>query len=50
MKHVALPDPLVTNICWGGKAMKTAYITMSGTGKLVAMGWPKPGLRLNYNL
>jgi gluconolactonase len=49
VKHTPIPDPLVTNICWGGKAMKTAYITASGTGKLVAMDWPKPGLCLNYN-
>jgi gluconolactonase len=49
VKHTPLPDPLVTNICWGGKNMKTAYITASGTGKLIAMNWPKPGLRLNYN-
>lgn len=49
VKHVPLPDPLVTNICWGGRNMKTAYITLSGTGKLIAATWPKPGLRLNYN-
>jgi gluconolactonase len=49
VKHIPIPDPLVTNICWGGKGMKTAYITASGTGKLIAMDWPKPGLRLNYN-
>ncbi|MBV8800054.1 MAG: SMP-30/gluconolactonase/LRE family protein [Alphaproteobacteria bacterium] len=49
VKHTSLPDPLITNICWGGKNMKTAYITMSGTGKLIAMDWPKPGLRLNYS-
>ncbi|MGH6871800.1 MAG: SMP-30/gluconolactonase/LRE family protein [Rhizomicrobium sp.] len=47
--HWAYGDPLVTNICWGGKDMKTAYITASGTGKLLAVDWPKPGLRLNYN-
>ncbi|HEX3809741.1 MAG TPA: SMP-30/gluconolactonase/LRE family protein [Rhizomicrobium sp.] len=49
VKHTPLPDPLVTNICWGGKNMKTAYITSSGTGRLLAMDWPKAGLRLNYN-
>ena len=49
VKHTPIPDPLVTNICWGGKNLKTAYITASGTGKLLAMDWPKPGLRLNYN-
>ncbi|HEY1613426.1 MAG TPA: SMP-30/gluconolactonase/LRE family protein [Rhizomicrobium sp.] len=49
VKHFAISDPLVTNICWGGKAMKTAYITASGTGKLLAVDWPKPGLKLAYN-
>ena len=49
VKHTPIPDPIVTNICWGGKNMKTAYITASGTGKLYAMEWPKAGLRLNYN-
>ena len=49
VKHTPLPDPLITNICWGGKNMRTAYITASGTGKLLAVDWPKPGLRLNYN-
>lgn len=47
VQHTLLPDPYVTNICWGGSDMKTAYVTMSGTGKLIAMDWPVPGLRLN---
>ncbi len=29
--------------------MKTAYITMSSTGKLAACTWRSPGLRLAYN-
>jgi gluconolactonase len=49
LRHTAIEDPLVTNICWGGKAMKTAYVTASGTGKLLAIDWPQPGLRLKYN-
>lgn len=49
VKHVAIADPLVTNICWGGKNMKTAYITASGTGRLLTTTWPRAGLRLNYN-
>jgi gluconolactonase len=49
MKFTAVPgDPLVTNICFGGKGLKTAYLTLSGTGKLIAMDWPKAGLALNY--
>jgi len=50
VKHAPLPDPFVTNICWGGKDMKTAYVTASGTGRLLAMDWPKPGLRLQFNM
>ena len=41
-------DLLVTNICWGGDDMKTAYITLSGTGRLVAADWPTAGLKLAY--
>ncbi len=29
--------------------MKTAYITLSGSGRLAAMSWPEPGLRLNFS-
>ncbi len=46
--HTALPDLLVTNICFGGADLKTAYITLSGTGKLVKMQWPTAGLPLNF--
>jgi gluconolactonase len=48
-EHTPLPDLLCTNICWGGRDMKTAYITMSSTGKLASCDWRSPGLRLTYN-
>jgi gluconolactonase len=48
IEHVPMPDPLTTNICFGGDDLRTAYITLSATGRLVAMQWPRPGLRLNY--
>ncbi len=48
-EHTAFPDLLCTNICWGGKDMRTATITMSSTGKLARCTWPSPGLRLSYN-
>jgi gluconolactonase len=41
-------DPFVTNICWGGDDMRTAYLTLSGTGRLLACEWPRPGLALAY--
>lgn len=41
-------DPLTTNICFGGPDLCTAYITLTSQGKLVAMDWPRPGLKLHY--
>lgn len=46
--HVALPDPLVTNICFGGADMRDAYVTLSATGKLAKLRWAAPGLKLNF--
>jgi gluconolactonase len=43
-----LPDPMVTNVCFGGKDLRTAFATLSMTGKLVSFEWPRPGLALNY--
>ena len=46
--HVPMPDAVTTNICFGGEGLRTAYITLSETGRLVSMPWPRPGLALNY--
>jgi gluconolactonase len=48
-EHYPFPDLLVTNICFGGDDMRTAWITASGTGKLYKAKWPRPGLKLNFN-
>jgi len=45
--HVPLPDPLVTNVCFGGADRRTAFATLSATGKLVSLPWPRAGLRLH---
>ena len=51
--EIRLPDgvpvPLPSNICFGGKDMKTAYITCGGAGYLISMPAQIPGLKLNYN-
>jgi gluconolactonase len=47
--HIALPDPFVTNIAFGGDDMRDAYITASGTGQLLKMRWDEPGLKLAFN-
>ena len=41
-----MPEFYCTNIAFGGNAMRTAYITLSGYGRLVACDWPRPGLPL----
>ena len=48
VEHVPLPDPITTNICFGGPDLATAWATLSGTGRLVSFRWPRPGLRLNH--
>lgn len=49
LHHVPLPDMYTTNLCFGGHDMRTAYVTLSGTGRLIAIDdWPVPGLRLAY--
>jgi gluconolactonase len=37
-----------TNIAFGGPDLKTAYITLSGYGTLIAVDWPRPGLPLAH--
>lgn len=41
-------DPLITNICFGGDDLRTAYITSSGQGRLYRTTWPRSGLRLHH--
>ena len=47
-EFIEMPDPLTTTICFGGPDLRTAYITLSSTGRLVSMPWPVPGLPLNF--
>jgi gluconolactonase len=48
VRQVPTGDPMTTNICFGGADLRTAYITLSGKGQLVAHDWSEPGLRLAY--
>jgi len=48
-EHVAFPDLICTNICFGGADMRDAWVTASSTGKLLKARWPRPGLKLNHN-
>ena len=48
VRHVSMPDPYTTNICFGGDDLQTAFITLSGSGRLVSCRWERPGAPLNY--
>lgn len=45
---IATGDPLTTNVCFGGPDLRTAYITLSGTGRLVKTEWSRSGAALAY--
>jgi len=45
---VPMPDTVTTNICFGGTDLRTAYVTLSSTGRLLAQDWDTPGLALNF--
>jgi gluconolactonase len=48
IEFVPTGDILTTNICFGGPDLRKAYITVSATGKLLTMEWPRPGAKLQY--
>ena len=47
-ESIYLPDRSVTNLCFAGDDLRTVYATLSTTGQLVRLPWPRPGLRLNF--
>jgi gluconolactonase len=47
VERIEMPDPYTTNICFGGTDYKTAFITLSSSGRLVSMPWARPGLAMN---
>jgi gluconolactonase len=48
VEFVPMPDRMTTNICFGGPDLRTAYVTLSQSGRLVKLPWPRPGLALNF--
>jgi gluconolactonase len=48
VEFVATDDIFTTNIAFGGPDMMDAYITLSGSGRLVKTRWARPGLKLRY--
>ncbi|MDB5527371.1 MAG: gluconolactonase [Devosia sp.] len=48
LEQIETGDASTTNIAFGGKDLKTAYITLSDQGHLIAVDWPRAGLPLAY--
>ena len=46
---LAPPERSVTSVGFGGPERRTAFATLTQTGKLCAVDWPRPGLRLQYS-
>jgi gluconolactonase len=47
-EYVAVPDFMTTNVCFAGPDLRTAFVTLSAGGRLVALDWPRPGLPLEF--
>jgi gluconolactonase len=41
---VALPDPAPTALAFGGADRRDLYVTLSGTGRIARLRWPRAGL------
>lgn len=49
VEMLPLSDPIITNLCFGGPDHRTAFITCSGMGYLIAVYWPRPSGRLAFS-
>ncbi len=50
LDFIELDDPYVSNICFGGDNYKTAFVTLSYTGRVIAIDWPEAGLSLPFSI
>ena len=54
LEHLGLPegieDLMITNICFAGDDLTTAYLTASQHGMLLRCSWPRPGLPLAFSI
>jgi len=48
VEHFPFPDSHTSNICFGGADHKTAFVTLSSSGRLVRCHWDAAGLPLNF--
>jgi gluconolactonase len=48
LRRHSVPDFLVSNLCFGGPELRTAFVTLAYRGELLATTWHEPGLRLEF--
>ena len=49
IEHVSTGDPFTTSMCFGGSDRRTLFVTLAGSGRLVAYdAWPTRGHQLNF--
>jgi gluconolactonase len=49
-REIALDDPVPTNIAFGGEDLRTAFITLSSSGRLIAIDNDVPGLEPAFSV
>ena len=49
LAEIPVPMRCPTMPCFGGDDLRTAYITSSGTGRLLSTTWERPGLGLHHH-
>ncbi|MBI1197796.1 MAG: SMP-30/gluconolactonase/LRE family protein [Phenylobacterium sp.] len=47
-EFLAIDDFYATNVAFGGEGLRTAFVTLSSTGRLVAIDWPRAGQPVNF--
>ncbi|KZY33898.1 gluconolaconase [Roseovarius sp. HI0049] len=49
VEETGFGDLFTSNICFGGPDFRTAYVTLSATGRVVSLPWPRAGLPPNFH-
>jgi gluconolactonase len=47
-EFVSIPGDVTTNVCFRGPSLRRAVVTLSGSGRLVEIEWPRSGLELAF--
>ncbi len=50
VEQLPIDDSRITNICFGGPDLRTAYLTCVRRGVLLETIWPRPGLQLHHQI